>query len=38
MIFMEAKDQKKKFKVIVSDSGPDFEGRETIKTLSNYGI
>jgi translation initiation factor eIF-2B subunit delta len=38
MIFMEAKDQNKKFTVIVADAGPDFEGTEMVKRLSNYGI
>jgi len=38
MIFMEAKDQNKRFTVIVSDVGPDFEGREMVKRLSNYGV
>lgn len=38
MIFQEAKVQNKKFRVVVADSGPDFEGREMLKQLSNYGI
>jgi translation initiation factor eIF-2B subunit delta len=35
---MEAKDKGKKFKVIVADSGPEYEGRELVKKLSNYDI
>jgi len=35
---MEAKDNNKKFKVVVADTSPDFEGREMVKRLSNYGI
>ena len=38
MIFMEAKNQKKNFRVIIADNGPDFEGREMVKRLSNFGI
>jgi translation initiation factor eIF-2B subunit delta len=38
MIFMEAKDSNKRFKVVVADTSPDFEGREMVKRLSNYGI
>lgn len=38
MIFMEAKDQHKKFNVIVADTSPDYEGREMVKRLSSYGI
>jgi len=38
LIFMEAKDSNKRFKVVVADTSPDFEGREMVKRLSNYGI
>lgn len=38
MIFTEAHDKKMKFRVIVADAGPDFEGRELVKRLSSYGI
>ena len=38
MIFMEAHDKKKKFRVVIADGGPDFEGREMVKLLSSYGI
>lgn len=37
-IFTEAKERKMKFRVIIADAGPDFEGREMVKILSNIGI
>jgi len=37
-VFAEAQEKKKKFRVVVADSGPDFEGREMVKRLSNLGI
>ncbi len=37
-VFAEAHEKKKKFRVVVADSGPDFEGREMVKRLSNLGI
>jgi translation initiation factor eIF-2B subunit delta len=37
-VFAEAYEQKKRFRVIVADAGPDFEGREMVKRLSNVGI
>jgi translation initiation factor eIF-2B subunit delta len=37
-VFAEAKEKKMKFRVVVADSGPDFEGREMVKFLSNHGI
>jgi translation initiation factor eIF-2B subunit delta len=37
-VFAEANEQKKRFRVIVADAGPDFEGREMVKRLSNVGI
>jgi translation initiation factor eIF-2B subunit delta len=37
-VFAEAYEQKKQFRVIVADAGPDFEGREMVKRLSNVGI
>lgn len=37
-VFAEAFEQKKRFRVIVADAGPDFEGREMVKRLSNVGI
>ena len=38
MIFQEAHDKKMNFRVIIADSGPEFEGRELVKRLSSYGI
>lgn len=38
MVFCEAFDKKKKFRVIVADSGPEFEGRGLVTRLSSYGI
>ena len=38
MIFMEAKNNNKKFQVIVADTSPEYEGREMVKRLSSYGI
>ena len=37
-VFAEAYEQKKRFRVIVADACPDFEGREMVKRLSNVGI
>ena len=38
MIFKEAHEKKMKFRVIIADGGPGFEGREMVKSLSSYGI
>lgn len=38
MIFQEAHDKKMNFRVIIADAGPEFEGRELVKRLSNHGI
>jgi len=35
---MEAHDKKMKFRVIIADAGPEYEGRQLVKTLSSYGI
>ena len=37
-VFSEAQEKKKKFRVVIADSGPEFEGREMVKRLSNLGI
>ena len=37
-VFAEAFEQKKRFRVVVADAGPEFEGREIVKRLSNIGI
>jgi translation initiation factor eIF-2B subunit delta len=38
MIFTEAYEKGMKFRVIVADAGPEFEGRELVKRLSALGI
>ena len=35
---MEAHDKKMNFRVIITDAGPEYEGRQLVKTLSSYGI
>ena len=38
MIFTEAWDKGFKFRVIIADSGPEFEGKSMVTRLSSYGI
>ena len=38
MIFQEAHEKKMNFRVVIADSGPEFVGRELVKSLSSSGI